>query len=85
MKAYKLEILVIDHDELGPEEIKDVIENIKYPNWCISPSVKSIIAREIGEWHDNHPLNLFSTMDGEYTRLFERPSPCSACGFVEGE
>ncbi len=70
MNAYKIEILVIDHDELGEEELKTVIENTRYPNRCISPDVKKIEARDIGVWHDEHPLNLHATADAEYQRLF---------------
>ena len=74
MKAYKVELLIIDHDELGADGIKDVIENVKYPNYCIAPDVKNIECVDIGEWDDDHPLNKFSTCDEEYKRLFENES-----------
>ncbi len=35
MKAYKVEILIVDHDKVGEEDIKSLIENAKYPNYCI--------------------------------------------------
>lgn len=70
MKAYKLEILIVDHDQCGADEIKSVIENQRYPNWCISPNVMSITERDIGEWHDDHPLNKYGTMARHYTDLF---------------
>ena len=70
MKAYKLEILIIDHDFLGAEEIQSVIENTKYPNWCISPEVKTVEERDIGEWEDSHPLNLRDKCEDEYRRIF---------------
>ncbi len=70
MKAYKIEILIIDHGEIGPEEIKAVIENTKYPNWCIDPDIKKITERDIGEWDDNHPLNRVQSHNEEYNRLF---------------
>ena len=57
MKVYKLEIMIIDHDNCGAEEIKDVIENARYPNRCIMPEVMSIKHADIGEWSDEHPLN----------------------------
>ena len=50
MKAYKIEILVIDFDELGPQSIVSEIENVNYPNDCLSPQVKSIIEKDNGEW-----------------------------------
>jgi hypothetical protein len=70
MKVYKVELLIIDFDEIGPEEIKDVMENVHYPNHCISPDVKSIIGKDIGEWDDDNPLNKHDTQDAEYCRLF---------------
>lgn len=70
MKAYKLEILVVDTDGLGAEEIKQVLESTRYPNWCISPSVMKVEERDIGEWDDDHPLNQNSTIESEYQKLF---------------
>ena len=75
MKAYRVEILIIDHDKLGPDEIKVVLENQKYPNWCIYPIVKRVDGAELGEWTDDHPLNRRSTSDAEYRRLFSRLTP----------
>jgi len=71
MKAFKVEILVVDHDELGPEGIKRIIEVTKYPNWCLSPHVKDIEERDIGEWTDEHPLNRAPECEEEYRRLFK--------------
>lgn len=73
MKAYKVEILIIDHDEIGSMDIKSVIENTDYPNWCISPEVKHVECADIGEWDDNHPLNQHDTCDAEYARMFHTP------------
>jgi hypothetical protein len=69
MKAVKVEILILDFDGLGEDEIISVIENTRYPNHCISPDVKSIESVEI-EWDDNHPLNMKSTCDDAYNELF---------------
>jgi hypothetical protein len=70
MKVYKVEILIIDHDLLGSDSIKELIENTRYPNRCISPEVMSIEGRDIGEWSDDHPLNFVSQTEAEYKRLF---------------
>lgn len=70
MQVIKLEVMIIDTDGLGADEIKSVIENQKYPNHCISPNVRKIEVREIGEWSDEHPLNHLNTQELEYTRLF---------------
>lgn len=57
MKAYVLQVLVIDHDELGPDEIKAVLSSTWYPNDCIAPEVLGSVEHDIGEWSDAHPLN----------------------------
>ena len=70
MKAYKIEILIIDHDQLWAEEIKEVIENQKYPNYCISPRIMDIQSSDLGEWDDSHPLNNINKMKDEYMKIF---------------
>ena len=70
MQVIKLEITVIDFDGLGVDGVRDAIENARYPNHCISPSVRSINVREIGKWSDDHPLNNLATADSELNRLF---------------
>lgn len=69
MNVFKIEVLLIDFDELGEAEARREIENARYPNDCLSLQVKSIEARQI-EWSDDHPLNKRSTADEEYRRLF---------------
>jgi len=71
MKAYKVELLIIDFDELGEKELRDVIKHTHYPNYCISPNIISVEERDIGEWSDDHPLNHRDTMKTEYERLFK--------------
>lgn len=71
MKAYKLEILIIDHDDVGESEICQIIEDAHYPNYCIAPIVKSVVEKDIGEWSDDHPLNKIHSCDNEYQRLFD--------------
>lgn len=70
MRVYQLTIRVIDHDDVGAEGIKSVIENARYPNRCIRPEVASVLVRDIGEWSDDHPLNRRSTAEAEWGRLF---------------
>jgi len=72
MKAYELTIKIIDLDEIGAAEIKDVLENTRYPNHCISPRVLSIQEADVGEWSDDHPLNRPTTTDAEWGRLFPK-------------
>lgn len=71
MKAYKVEILIIDFDQVGAEDIKLLMEQVKYPNYCLSPRVMNIKEADIGEWDDNHLLNHHDTMQAEYNRIFE--------------
>lgn len=70
MQVIKLEVMILDMDGLGAEEIKSVMENQRYPNHCISPYVRKMDVREIGEWSDEHPLNHRDKKDAEYVRLF---------------
>jgi hypothetical protein len=72
MKAYKITLLVIDHDGCGSDDIKEIIESAHYPNHCISPKVKEIEEKDIGVWTDDHPLNKHNTSDAEYYRLFDK-------------
>ena len=72
MKVYKIELLVIDFDELGKDSIIREIENANYPNDCLSPRVKLVIEKDIGEWHDDHPLNKLATMDAAYREIFDK-------------
>lgn len=57
MKAYKVEIIVVDHGGHGPEELKTNLEQMRY----YSPDVIGIMEADIDEWYDQHPLNLRST------------------------
>lgn len=70
MDAIKVELLILDFDGLDSEEIKDVIENQRYPNHCISPNVMSIERQDVGEFNDDHPLNLTDKMRDEFQRIF---------------
>ena len=74
MKAYKVELLIIDFDDIGAEAVATELENANYGNDCIAPQVKSVTGRDIGEWDDNHPLNCEDTSDKEYNRLFGKTS-----------
>jgi len=70
MKIHKVEILIVDTDDVGQEEITDILENTKYPNHCISPQVKKFTTKEV-DWYDEHPLNLHATSEQEYERMFK--------------
>ena len=70
MNVFKLEVMIINHDELTADEIMFELENTKYANRCISPHVMEIDSVEIGEWADENLLNFFTTQKEEFKRLF---------------
>lgn len=65
-----MELLIVDTDEIGEDQIKDAIHNARYSNRCISPSVKKITAKDIGEWSDDHPLNIRGESEEAYRLIF---------------
>ncbi len=73
MKAYKLEVLVIDHEGYGVQEFENQLENLDFVHVVRSKEA------EIGEWDDDHPLNQKRTMVKEFDRLFSPPeeTPCN--------
>lgn len=73
MKVYKLEVIVIDHDDVG-DEMKDILENQKYPNWCLSPHVIKMESIDIGEWDDDHPLNNKRLFSSYIRNIFPNPA-----------
>ena len=73
--VYKIELFVIDHDIIGVDEIKEILENTRYPNRCISPHVTNIEGKDIGEWDDSNPLNYTTTQKQELANLFSQWQP----------
>ena len=71
MNAYKVTLLIINHDQLDSDDVIDILECTKYPNYCISPTVVNISEREIGSWEDDHPLNgPHNVMMAEFEKIF---------------
>ena len=66
MKAYKVEVLVLDNEQLGEDSIKYLLENVKW----VYPKIMSIQSKEIGEWDDDHPLNKKDEAEQYYQELF---------------
>jgi len=71
-KVYRVTLTILDLDEIGPAEIRSVLENNHYPNHCMAPEVSRIEERDIGEWSDDHPLNSSKTSQ-EYAEHLFRP------------
>ena len=68
MKVYKIELMVIDFENVGQEGISRLIEDCKYVN----PKILSCNSRIIkGEWSDDHPLNKIDTFKQELERIFK--------------
>lgn len=53
VKLHRLEVYVIDHERVGAEGVKSMIEDSRW----IHPRVASLDTVEIGEWQDDHPCN----------------------------
>lgn len=66
MKAFKIEVLVIDFENYGFGEIKDSLENNRHHSIRVLSSKEA----DIGEWNDDHPLNKNGQCDEELQRLF---------------
>jgi len=69
-KVLKLEVVIVNHDNMTEEEVREVLEHTRYPNWCISPKVVAMESREV-EWSDEHPLNNRLKFAEAYKELFE--------------
>jgi len=65
MKAYKLEILVINHEDMSLENILIELSHSHH----INPQVQSVSETDIGPWHDDHPLNKKLTCNEMFKQL----------------
>lgn len=73
--VYRLEVMIINFDQLSEPDIVTELENANYGNDCIRPEVISIEGKEI-EWSDEHPLNRKDTTAAAFRELFAAtPSP----------
>lgn len=70
MKIHRVVLLIVDSDDLGATSTIENIENVRYPNRCLSPRVMKIETKEV-EWSDDHPLNHSNTMHREFNRMFD--------------
>ncbi len=69
-QVHKIILLIVDHDDLGIDSIKTVIENNHYPNHCITPNVMDAETKEV-EWTDAHPLNNLTNRPRAFKQLFK--------------
>lgn len=70
MNVFRVELIIINHDGLSEQDLINELENANYPNDCISPQVRKIESKDIGEWDDNHPLNQHATQEAFLKELF---------------
>lgn len=66
MKVYKMTVLVLDFENRNQESLEYELENNKY----VPATVMETQVADIGEWHDEHPLNFTNTQKEEFKRLF---------------
>ncbi len=65
MKAYKIEVFIIDFEDVGPRGIHSELENCKH----IGVQIKDTKVTDIGEWSEDHPLNKGETYREAYQHL----------------
>ncbi len=65
IKAYKIEILVLDFEDSGEESIRDLVERSRHLN----AKVMSLKSADV-DWSDEHPLNKCGTSSRAYQDLF---------------
>jgi hypothetical protein len=67
MKAYKVEMIIVDFNGYGLEELKLNLESMRFYN----PDIIDILEGDIGEWDDDHPLNYKGTTKEEKLKYFK--------------
>ena len=65
-KVYKIELFVVDHENLGIEEISADLNAHPY----LHTQVLTTQSVDIGQCYDQHPLNFTDTARAEIKRLF---------------
>lgn len=63
MKAYKIEVLFLAEEDYEKDMFLYNVDDAY-------GQVMSIEEKDIGEWHDDHPLNKIATQDEAYRKLF---------------
>lgn len=83
-KVHRVTLTIIDHDDLGADGVREVLEHARYANRCISPRVMAVETRDV-EWSDAHPLNHAATADAAIRALFRELSPGATLIAIERE
>lgn len=76
-KVFKIELFVDADPDMDEDEVRDIIENVNWPNDCLRPRVVAMEAREIQIRDDDdddgdfdHPIFHDSTFEQTYRELF---------------
>jgi hypothetical protein len=69
IEVHRVTLYVVDHDGIGGDGARRVLENTRYPNRCIHPHVSKVETREVA-WHDRHPINMIASMYSALDQLF---------------
>lgn len=69
MQVHKVTLMIVDHDQLGPDSVKQELENAHFGNDCISLEIASIETKDI-VWTDEHPLNKLDQWQMAFAELF---------------
>ena len=67
MKVYKIEITVFDNEDLGEDEVQELLTNNRHLNI----GVVKLQSKDIGDWDDDHPLNRNDTFDKAWEELWK--------------
>lgn len=68
MKMHKIEMYVLDIENVGEHEVLVQLENCNFPHIF---AVKETGTVDIDDWSDDHILNQMSTPVEEYRKYFE--------------
>lgn len=66
MNIYKIELFIIDSDDIGEQEIIAVLEDTPYPNSCISPIIDNVKSIQItdDEFEESKLSSFESELEG---------------------
>lgn len=68
-EVHRVVLYVVDHDQVGAADVREMLEHTRYPNRCIAPRVVSVETQAV-EWDDDHPLNTRATAAAAFAELF---------------
>lgn len=73
-KLFKLSAYIVDHGGTFDEETLEdlLIWKVQYPPYCeLDIDHIHLTSADIGEWHDDHPINNYNCPEAEYEKYFK--------------